>query len=180
MPDPASGLFRAIIRFLRAIPPVPPQALSVFHAAVGAAILAGDSARFSGPSFAGARQIAALFGIPQPRAWIAWGTLLVTVGVFMVFVWPWFEVHHPRMAVVTVLFGAVPMLFLVAGFVSSLGLSAVASSSPVGAYGTIALFHLHTAVKMINNGAWDRRRPDGCWERRALNRPRPRVDGFRR
>jgi MFS superfamily sulfate permease-like transporter len=103
MPDPASGLFRAVKRFCVAIPPVPPQALSVFHAAVGAAILAGDSARFSGASFAGARQIAGLVGIPQEHAWIAWGTLLVTVGVFMVFVWPWFEVHHPRLAVVTVL-----------------------------------------------------------------------------
>jgi hypothetical protein len=132
MPDPASGLFRAVKRFCVAIPPVPPQALSVFHAAVGAAILAGDSRRFSGASFAGARQIAGLLGIPQEHAWIAWGTLLVTVGVFMVFVWPWFEVHHPRLAVVTVLFGAVPMFFLVAGFVSSIGLSAVASSSPLG------------------------------------------------
>jgi hypothetical protein len=161
MPDPSSGLWRAVVRFATAIPPVPPQALSVFHAAVGAAILAGDSARFSGPSFAGARQIAGLFGVPEPRAWIAWGTLLVVVGVVMVFVWPWFEIHHPRLAVVTVLFGAAPMFFLVAGFVASLGLSAVASSSPVGAYGTIALFHLHTAVKMINAGAWDCRRPDG-------------------
>jgi hypothetical protein len=124
MGDPASGLFRAVKRFLTAIPPVPPQALSVFHAAVGAAILAGDSRRFSGASFAGARQIAGLFGVPEPRAWIAWGGLLVTVGVVMVFVWPWFEVHHPRMA--------------------------------------------------------DRRRPDGCWERRHLNRPRPRIDGGRR
>jgi hypothetical protein len=179
MPDPTSGLFRAVKRFLVAIPPVPPQALAAFHAAVGAAILAGDSRRFSGPSFAGARQLAGLVGIPEQHAWIAWGTLLVTVGVFMVFVWPWFEIHHARLAVITVLFGAVPMLFFVAGFVSSIGLSAVASSSPVGAYGTIALFHLHTAVKMIDNGAWDRRRPDGCWERRHLNRPRPRYDGGR-
>jgi hypothetical protein len=108
MPDPSSGLWRAVVRFATAIPPVPPQALSVFHAAVGAAILAGDSARFSGPSFAGARQIAGLFGVPEPRAWIAWGTLLVVVGVVMVFVWPWFEIHHPRLAVATVLFGAVP------------------------------------------------------------------------
>jgi MFS superfamily sulfate permease-like transporter len=180
MPDPSSGLWRAVLRFGTAIPPVPPQALSVFHAAVGAAILAGDSARFSGPSFAGARQIAGLFGVPEPRAWIAWGTLLVVVGVVMVFVWPWFEIHHPRLAVVTVLFGACPMFFLVAGFVASLGLSAVASSSPVGAYGTIALFHLHTAVKMINAGAWDCRRPDGTWERRHVARPRPRVDGWHR
>jgi hypothetical protein len=125
MPDPTSGLFRAVKRFLVAIPPVPPQALAAFHAAVGAAILAGDSRRFSGPSFAGARQLAGLVGIPEQHAWIAWGTLLVTVGVFM------------------------------------------------------ALFHLHTAVKMIDNGAWDRRRPDGCWERRHLNRPRPRYDGGR-
>src|SRR3954462_9696425 len=116
MPDPSSGLWRAVVRFGTAIPPVPPQALAAFHAAVGAAILAGDSARFSGPSFVGARQIAALVGIPEPRAGIAWGTLLVVVGVAMVFVWPWFEIHHPRLAVVTVLFGAVPMLFLVAGF----------------------------------------------------------------
>jgi hypothetical protein len=115
----------------------------------------------------------------EQHAWIAWGTLLVTVGVFMVFVWPWFEIHHARLAVITVLFGAVPMLFFVAGFVSSIGLSAVASSSPVGAYGTIALFHLHTAVKMIDNGAWDRRRPDGCWERRHLNRRGPGIDGGR-
>lgn len=172
MGDPASGLWRAIKRFAIAIPPVPPQALSVFHAAVGAAILAGDSHRFSGPSFAGARQIAGLLGIPEPRAWIAWGTLLVTVGVVMVFVWPWFEVHHARLAVATVLFGAAPMFFLVAGFITSLNLSAVASSSPVGAYGTIALFHLHTAVKMINAGAWDTRRPDGTWERRHLDRAR--------
>jgi MFS superfamily sulfate permease-like transporter len=170
MPDPSTRLYRAAQRFITSIPPVPPQALAAFHAAVGAAILAGDSARFSGPSFAGARQIAGLVGIPDQRAWIAWGTLLVIVGVVMVFVWPWFEIHHPRLAVVTVLFGACPMLFFVAGFVTSIGLSAVASSSPVGAYGTIALFHLHTAAKMIDNGAWDRRRPDGCWERRAVHR----------
>jgi MFS superfamily sulfate permease-like transporter len=172
MPDPTSGLLRAVKRFLVAIPPVPPQALAAFHAAVGAAILAGDSKRFSGPSFAGARQLSGFIGIPDDHAWIAWGTLLVTVGVVMVFVWPWFEIHHARLAVITVLFGACPMLFLVAGFVASLSLSAVASSSPVGAYGTIAAFHLHTAVKMIDNGAWDRRRPDGCWERRHLHRGR--------
>jgi MFS superfamily sulfate permease-like transporter len=158
--------------FWRAIPPVPPQALAGFHVSVGAAILAGDSKRFSGPSFAGARQIAGLVGVGDQHAWLAWGLLLITAGVFVVFTWPWFEVHYPRLALIAVLLGAAPLIFFVLGFVTSIRLSEVASSSPVGAYGSIALFHIHTAYKMVQHGAWDRRRPDGTWERRSAWHPR--------
>lgn len=163
-------------RFWAAIPPVPPQALAAFHVSVGVSILAGDSKRFSGPSFAGARQLAGLlFGIPDDHAWIFWGTLLTVVGVGVLFMWPWLELHHARIALGAVLFGAAPMIFIVLGFVTSLSMSEIASTSGIGAYGSLAAFHLHTAIKMIRHGAWDRRRPDGTWERRSSWQPRTRA-----
>jgi MFS superfamily sulfate permease-like transporter len=158
---------RRFKRFFLAIPPVPPQALAAFHMSVGVAILAGDSKRFSADSFAGARQLATLVGVREDHAWILWGTVLAVAGLTVLFVWPWLELRHARWALVLVLFGAAPMIFIVIGFATSIRLSEVASSSAVGAYGMLALFHLHTAAKMIRYGAWDRRRPDGCWERRT-------------
>jgi MFS superfamily sulfate permease-like transporter len=165
--DPASGLYRAARRFLSAIPPVPPQALAAFHVAVGTAILAGDGKRFSGPSLAGAREVAALFGVPADKAWILWGTTLTVVGLVVLLVWPWVELRHARAALCIVLAGSVPMIFLVVGFIFSLQLSEVASTPGIGAYGALAVAHLHTAVKMIRGGCWDRRQPNGTWERRV-------------
>lgn len=162
-------VWRTTRRFLGAIPPVPPQALAAFHISVGAAILAGGRERFSGPSYAGARQLSAVVGVPYGCAWLTWGSLLATVGVVVLFTWPWIELKHARVATCAVLFGAAPMLFFTLGFVASLRLSEVASSSGIGAYGILALFHIHTAVKMIRHGSWDQRRPDGAWERRSQN-----------
>lgn len=156
-------------RFLGAIPPVPPQALAAFHISVGAAILGGDSKRFSGPSYAGARQLATLVGVPEDWAWLLWGLLLTVIGTVMLFTWPRIELRHARIALAAVLFGAAPMLFFTLGFIASLAQSDVASSSGIGAYGALAVFHIHTGVKMIRHGAWDRRRADGCWERRSEN-----------
>lgn len=161
--------WRLTRRFLGAIPPVPPQALAAFHVSVGAAILAGGEDRFSGPSFAGARQLVQVLCVDPCWAWALWGSVLLSVGLIVLFAWPWLELRHARVATFAVLFGAAPMVFVVLGFVASLGLSEVASSSGVGAYGSLALFHLHTAVKMIRHGAWDQRRPDGRWERRSQN-----------
>jgi hypothetical protein len=163
------GPWRRLQRFFLAIPPVPPQALAAFHVSVGASVLGGDGARFSGPSYAGARQLATLVGVSEGDAWILWGTLLTVAGVIILFTWPWLESRHARWALVLVLFGSAPMLFFVLGFVTSLTMSEVASSSGIGAYGALAVFHLHTAWKMIRHGAWDKRRPDGTWERRARN-----------
>jgi MFS superfamily sulfate permease-like transporter len=167
MPDPASGLFRAIGRFAVSIPPVPPQALAAFHMSVGVSILLGDGKRFSGPSFAGARELATLFGVSEANAWIFWGTTLTVVGVIVLFTWPRLEIRHARIALCAVLFGAAPMIFIVLGFITSLSLSEIASTSGIGAYGSLAVAHIHTGIKMIQHGAWDRRRADGCWERRA-------------
>lgn len=161
---------RLVRRFLTAIPPVPPQALALFHAAVGVAILSGDSGRFAGATFAGARNIVAILTpVPGDQAWLVWGVLLSSVGIFMLFSWPILERDHPRGAFTLVLFGAAPITFIVIGFIASLGLSSVASTSGIGAYGAVAVFHIHTAVKMLQHGAWDRdrcRTPDGRWERR--------------
>jgi MFS superfamily sulfate permease-like transporter len=151
---------------------VPPQALAAFHASVGAAILAGDSKRFSGPSFAGARQLAELVGVHQDYAWVLWGATLVIAGTVILFAWPWLELRHARVATCAVLFGAAPMLFIVIGFITSLRLSELASSSGIGAYGSLCVAHLHTAYKMIHHGAWDRRTPTGTWERRSSWHPR--------
>jgi cytochrome b561 len=163
-------VWRTVRRFLVALPPVPPQALAMFHASVGVAILVGDSSRFAGPTFAGARKIVAILTpVPEDQAWLVWGVLLASVGIFMLFAWPVLERDHPRGAFVLVLFGAAPITFIVLGFVASLGLSSVASTSGIGAYGAVAAFHIHTAVKMLQHGAWDRdrcRTPDGRWERR--------------
>jgi hypothetical protein len=164
--DPASGLYQAVRRFLVSIPPVPPQALAAFHVAVGTSILAGDGRRFSSESLIGARQLAALFGVEEGHAWIFWGVTLTVAGLIVLFTWPWLESRHARVALCVVLAGAVPMLFFAYGFAASVRLSEVALSSGIGAYGALAVFHLHTAAKMIRHGCWDRRRDDGTWERR--------------
>lgn len=166
-PDASTGLWRAFRRFVGAIPPVPPQALAMFHLSVGGFILAGDGVRFSGPSFVGARQLATVFGVPAGKAWVFWGVLLLVTGLAVLFTWPWLELRHARVAVCVVLFGAAPMMFIVLGFITSLRLSEIASTSGIGAYGALVLAHLHTGAKMIRHGCWDRRRPDGTWERRS-------------
>ena len=162
--------WRVAGRFLTALPPVPPQALALFHASVGVAILIGDGTRFAGPTFAGARRIVEILTpIPGADAWLAWGVLLGSVGIFMLFAWPILERDHPRGAFLLVLFGSAPIIFIVLGFINSLTLSSLASTSGIGAYGAVAVFHIHTAVKMLTSGAWDRehcRTPDGRWERR--------------
>jgi hypothetical protein len=116
---------------------------------------------------AGAREVAALFGVPADKAWILWGTTLTVVGLVVLLVWPWVELRHARAALCIVLAGSVPMIFLVVGFIFSLQLSEVASTPGIGAYGALAVAHLHTAVKMIRGGCWDRRQPNGTWERRV-------------
>lgn len=132
------------------IPPVPAQALAAWHVSVGLWILVGGMDRFGGPGWAGARRLA---------PWWIWGCVLLVGGLVVLYAWPWLEQCHPRAALVAILLGATPLLFITLGFFWAIHESPLAATSGVGAYGAIVLGHMHLAKHLIRGGIWDRK---GC------------------